>query len=342
MDIDKNICVDMDMYMDKKENLIKDNTPTKDKEHTIKNIVISGGAHTIFQFVGILQELEKNAFFDRTKIEKLYAVSAGTIISVVLCLDFDWETINDYFIKRPWSEVFKFNINTLFNTYHTKGIYDTSAFETVFKPLFDAKDIPLTVTMHEFYELTKKEIHFYAVEINAFEYEDISFKTYPDLPLMTAIQMSCGLPLLIVPVCMDGKCFIDGGAYCNYPLTFCLDDGNLKEETLGIKKCRTQQTEKALCITKDSTLVEYITGIVASIIAQVSLDKKSIVSQHKYVKRIKNEILCYSDEININIMYDVASSQEKRKELLDNGIECACQFLDEVKTNTSISIVTTL
>jgi len=298
----------------------------------IKNIVISGGGHTLLQFLGIVQRLEEKSYFHRKNIEKIYSVSAGTVISILLCLDFDWETINDYFVKRPWHEVYKIHINTFFNTYQTKGIYDTEAFEAFFKPLFDAKDISLGVTLSEFYELTKKELHFFTVEINSFEYVDISYKTYPDLSLMTAIQMSCALPVLIVPICIENKCFIDGGVYCNYPLSFCLEDNNLKEETLGIKKCRTEESERALCINKDSSLIEYITGILASMISRIGIDKNKTKNGEKYVRKIKNEVLCYSSEISLDIMYGLVSSQEKRKEFIENGIDCATHFLEEVAT----------
>lgn len=300
---------------------------------TIKNIVISGGGHTLIQFLGILKHLEEQCFYNRKNIEKIYAVSAGTIIAALLCLDFDWDTIIDYFIKRPWHEVYKFDINTLFNTYHTKGLYDTPAFEVCFKPLFDAKDISLSITLSEFFELTGKELHFYTVEINEFEYVDVSYKTYPNLSLMKAIQMSCGLPVLIVPVCIENKCFIDGGVYCNYPISFCLEDKdsitcNLEEETLGIKKCRTEEIKNTLCINKDSKLIEYITGLLGSIISRVSLEYKK-ENKNQPTKKIKNEVLCESTMITMENMYSLISSQEKRQKLLDNGVECGKKFLQE-------------
>ena len=122
---------------------------------TIKHLVISGGGPIMIQILSAIQELEEKKFLDTKNIESIYGTSAGAIIAVLIALKFDWETINDYIIKRPWQDVFPVKIQNILDAYTKKGIFDFKTIEKCFKPLFDAKDIPLDISLNDFYELSK-------------------------------------------------------------------------------------------------------------------------------------------------------------------------------------------
>jgi predicted acylesterase/phospholipase RssA len=136
---------------------------------TIKHLVLSGGGPTMIQTIGSIQYLEEHHFLNLNDIKSIYGTSAGTLVAILICLKFDWETINDYIIKRPWQDVFKINVQNIFDAYTKRGIYDEKVIEKCFKPLFDAKDISLTITLEEFYEYSKIELHFFTFEVNEFE-----------------------------------------------------------------------------------------------------------------------------------------------------------------------------
>ena len=78
-------------------------------------------------------------------------------------------------------------------------------------------------------------MHFFALEINDFEIVDLSYLTHPDLPLLSAIQMSAAIPMLISPVCISDKCYLDCGWICNYPLQYCIDKFGDVDEIVGLK-----------------------------------------------------------------------------------------------------------
>ena len=89
---------------------------------TIKHLVISGGGPNLIQTLGALQHLEKNKFIDLNNIETIYGTSAGAIVGTMICMKFDWETINDYIIKRPWQDVFKITVDKILEAY-TKKVF---------------------------------------------------------------------------------------------------------------------------------------------------------------------------------------------------------------------------
>ena len=110
---------------------------------TIKHLVLSGGGPIMIQLLGAIQHLETNNFIDLKNIESIYGTSAGAIVGILICLkhEYDWETINDYIIKRPWKDVFKIKVEKILESYSKKGIFDIKTIEKCFKPLFAAKDI---------------------------------------------------------------------------------------------------------------------------------------------------------------------------------------------------------
>ena len=167
---------------------------------TIKHLVISGGGPILIQVLAAIQYLETHNFLNMSNIKSIYGTSAGAIIGTILCLNYDFETINDYIIKRPWNDVFTIKVQNIFDAYTQKGIFNIKTIEKCFKPLFDAKDIDININLEDFYKLSNIELHLYTFEINEYKIEDISYISHPKLSLMIAIQMTCGLPILISPI----------------------------------------------------------------------------------------------------------------------------------------------
>jgi NTE family protein len=282
----------------------------------IKHLVISGGGPTLVQALGAIQYVEQQKFIDISNIETIYGTSAGAILGTLICLKFDWDTINDYIIKRPWHEVFPINVQKIFEAYTKKGIFDISTVEKIFKPLFSAKDLTLDINLQDFYNYSKIELHFFAFDINDFKIEDISYKTHPNISVITALQMTCSLPVLVAPVCIDNKCYIDGGIVCNYPLNKCLELYN-EDEILGIKNQYDKNDSNR--VDSNSTMLDFLMSFVFKMIQNMDTGDKQTV--------IKNEIVCKADFLSIDYLKTALYSIDVRKELFNSGTEFAKEFL---------------
>jgi predicted acylesterase/phospholipase RssA len=283
---------------------------------TIKHLVIPGGGPTGIQALGALQYLEQNDFWNINNIETIYATSVGAILSVILCLKFDWDTVNDYIIKRPWHDTFKVDINQIFEAYKNKGLFNKNITEIFYKPFFDAKDISLKITMREFYELTNIELHFFTLEINNFELIDLSYKTHPDLLLLTAVYMSSAIPILISPICIDDKCYVDGGIVCNYPLNQCICHAKNIDEIFGIRNTYTRNDN---IVKNESTILEYTINLISKLVNNVSLRNEQQI--------ILNELIYETEFMDLNSIKLTLSSKDIRQQMIDNGIEEGKRFL---------------
>ena len=296
---------------------------------TIKNIVLSGGCHTLYQSLGIIQTLEKNDIWKIDNIEKIYGTSAGALLGAILCLKFDWDTLNEYFLNRPWHDVYNIDINTIFSIFSKKGFFNRNQIELSFKPLLHAKDLTLDITLKELYEYSKIELHIFTFDVNYFKLEDISYKTNPDLSLITALYMSSALPIMFSPVCIDDKCYIDGGVVTNYPLIFCIEQNANLDEILGIKnvfdgECNNvyedNRNDVKSNINDNSSLLDFFISFFQKVILNLNIDNL------KY--NIKHEINCQCQTVTYSFFNQFVSSTELRKQLLENGIECGNKFIN--------------
>ena len=289
---------------------------------TIKHLVISGGGPSAIQSLSAIQELEEKNFLDTKNIESIYGTSAGAIVGILICLKFDWETINDYIIKRPWQDVFPIKVQNILDAYTKKGIFDIKTIEKCFKPLFDAKNIPIDINLENFYKLTNIELHIFSFEVNQYKIEDISYKNYPNLSLMKAIQMTCALPILVTPVCIDNKCFMDGGVGCNYPLNFCIESGKNSDEILGFKN---KYSDEKSFVSTDSTLLDYVLNFLFKAIFNVN---------NNYIQpNIKNEVICDASYLTFDILKSALSNIEVRQNLFEKGKQSSIKFLESLQNS---------
>jgi predicted acylesterase/phospholipase RssA len=288
---------------------------------TIKHLVIPGGGPIGIKALGALQYLEQNGYWSINTIETIYATSAGAIISVLLCLKFEWETINDYIVKRPWNDAFQISVNQIFEAYSKKGLFDKNIAEIFYKPFFKAKDISMEITMKEFYELSNIEIHLFSLDINTFILEDISYITHPELQLLTAVQMSSAIPILISPVCIDDKCYVDGGVVCNYPINQCILRADNINEIFGLRNRYIKKNENVVKTT--STILEYIMNFISRLVNNVALKPED--------KKLQNELVYDADLMNWSNIQLALSSKEERQRLIDSGIEAGMGFLENIR-----------
>lgn len=286
---------------------------------TIKHLVLSGGGPFLISTLGLLQHLEKVNYFSRENIQSIYGTSAGAIMGVLYCLYFEWDDLIDYILKRPWKDVFSIKVENILDAFSKKGIFDFKTIEKCFLPLFKAKDLKEDITLKEFFDYSKIEIHFFTFEINRFQVVDINYLTHPNLSLLTAIQMSCALPVLVTPVCLEDECFIDGGINCNYPLNYCLEKFKVKEEILGFKNNYSSDNRNNIKINNDSNLLDFIMNFLFKLISNLSSNEKQC--------KIPFEVITDTKYMSIDFFKKSFFSEEVRRELFNLGIKSAENFI---------------
>jgi len=200
----------------------------------IKHLVIAGGAHAGFAYYGAFKSLIANKFISLPEIQTIFSTSVGGIVAVLLLLKYDWQTLDEYLINRPWHLIFKTDLPTLVNGIKKGGVYDVSIIREMLTPLLLGKDLSPKITLHEFYEYTQKDLHFITTKFHKLEMCDISHKTHPEWTLIDAVYASSCLPVVFVPFeQIDDEIYIDGAIHANYPMPQCMSHVG---ETAGPKE----------------------------------------------------------------------------------------------------------
>jgi predicted acylesterase/phospholipase RssA len=293
---------------------------------TIKHLVISGGGPYGIMWYGILSYLAKKNFWQVSDIKSIYGCSIGAYVGVLIILGYEWEWIDDYFIKRPWDKLIAASITRFSEIYEKKCLLNEVFLTEAIRPFLLGKDLKDTITMAEFYAITNIEFHMYAANINKkkIELTDISYKTHPDLKLIQALRMTMAAPLIYEPIFIDNDCYVDGGLINNYPLNICIQQQECDpDEILGIKSVWTQENDEEKKIHEKSSMIDFLLEIIKKMRAAIDNSPEQIDTKYT--------IVCLTEELHeINKWLDVLITPDMRKYLIEKGHERADLFLDQM------------
>jgi predicted acylesterase/phospholipase RssA len=284
----------------------------------IKHLVISGGGAAGFSFYGALKNAHNRELWNMGDIDRIYSTSAGSIISVFLSLGYDWNTLDDYIIKRPWNQVYKCELPMAIQAIKNQGLFGQTVIQDTFAPLFKGKDISLNITLEEFFEINKKELHFITTEYESFNHIDISFKTHPKWRVVDAVYASCCLPILFSPFYKENEeekkmqIYFDGGIRMNYPLNACLDDGCHPSEILGIRRVDPSDIKKNEILPSFS-LFDIIHKLFYKYMKKIEIEFPDTQIRYQYDIPFAN--------MDLNAIFRCLSSEEERISLIEMGIK---------------------
>jgi hypothetical protein len=316
----------------------------------IEHIVISGGSLSAWSCLGALYQSHADGFWDIQNIQTIYGTSMGSIIGTFVSLLkktdytekylYNWEILEEYFLKRPWHTVIKADLLLMMNSFQNCGIFDIDLIHNVFSPVFNALDISLDVTMAEMYRITQIEIHVYTIELATFDLIEISYKTHPDWKYLDAIYCSACIPFLLRPYKQGENVYIDGGFLLNYPLSACMADierckrereekepekkSDEKEPEeiappspkTGILGINRKDTTKTTSLREEDSLFDYVLCIFNKIVAKV-LRKTPLKTTPSdiYLVEIESE----TDFFSLYKIFQLAESIQMRMEMFEMG-----------------------
>jgi len=287
---------------------------------TIKYLVLSGGGAAGFAIYGALKHLSQNNYWNINNIKRIYSTSIGALMSVFISLKYDWQSLDDYIIKRPWDKVISVKPTNLLNIWSKKGMFDINIIKETLSVLLTAKDLSESITLKEFYEYNQIEIHMYTVNINNSipTKIDLSYKTHPNLELYKAITMSCAFPIIFTPICDNSCCYVDGGILNNFPLNDCIKSCINYEEILAFRAC---SSTKKMDIIDDSNFISYLYCLIDGI--------RKLASTENEQDDINNIVECNLDSNNFYNWKDSITNEKIREEMISTGEKCGEAFLSK-------------
>ena len=310
----------------------------------IKHIIFSGGGPVGLVQYGALKQLALNNIIKYENIESIYATSIGSFIGFIYLLNFEWSWIDDFFIKRPWEKLINFTYNDYINIFYNKGLANKDVIINALKSLFYAKDIPINITLLEFYKITNIEFNIFASNLNSFKKEKFNHINSPNMELLDALYISCSIPILFVPLYINECFYLDGGIFVNCPLNECFIDKKCKHnEILCFNNDKRDPIDLSNNFYKkfnynfnninelnyDSNFIDYIIYIIKTLFNKISIieNENSII-----IKNIINTSLT-EQMVDIKYWLHVLNSCDERHYLINLGKLQANKFIENNSNN---------
>ena len=292
----------------------------------VKSIVLSGGNYLGLIELGVLQKLLEENFLKIYEIEQLYGTSVGGFICTLLCLNIPFDDLCEYFEKRPWHKILDLDQSVFTDFFFKKGIIKKDIFEKTFKNLLESVNLSLNITLKEFYEYSKKELHLFSIRISDFTLVDISYKTHPDLQLVDAVFMTCSLPFIFQPLSYENEYYIDGGLLCNCPLEYALKNSEPDEILCVMFSYENSSNPKNFFTNfEEKNVIEYNVYLYLTVLQKI----------YKFVKATDKviQIIIETEPTNLEDAIDIIFNSDKRVKFINTGKEVANNFLLEKEKN---------
>lgn len=251
----------------------------------IDTICLSGGGMKGFSFLGALDYLNNVNYININKITNWVGTSAGSIFIVLFSIGYTPVEIGDFFINFDLKKLDPdISVDNVFSNY---GISNGERFEFILKSFLKNKLGVEDITFKNLNKVTKKNILIVGVNFTRGCEEVFSHENTPCMSIITAIRISCSIPLFFTPVLYNGCYYVDGGIINNFPINYCN-----KKTTLGL-------------YIKNNNFVGEISSIVTIIIGCLAILNDTITL--KNIKDCDNiiQIDNYANEtINFDITID--------------------------------------
>jgi len=291
---------------------------------TIEHIVLPGGGPNFPILYGAIKRLHSHDYWSINNIKSIHGTSCGTMVGFLLllvALGIEWDDIDNYFVNRPWENVYELSPEMLMYAYNDKGLVNTTHFETAFKPLMNYIDLSLDITLKELYDKTNIDFYLYVTNFTDMKLEIFNHKTHPDIKLLTAIHISSALPPIIQPVFLENdKMYVDGGLFANNPIKQALDV--IKEEDhskiLGFNINYPEPVFEP--IQKESNIVEYLIQLLSKLAWQCDPNSVRLAGPPKIDNAV---IVTFKTVIKPDFWKNIVSNSEFRAGLIKSGEEYA-------------------
>jgi predicted patatin/cPLA2 family phospholipase len=280
----------------------------------IDTLCMSGGGLKGFSFVGALDYLNNIKFVDMEKINNFVGTSVGSMISLMLCIGYTPLEIGDFFIDFDFKKMdLDISVENVFTKY---GISNGERAEFILKFLIKNKLEIDDINFINLYNITKKKLIIVGTNFSKCCEEVFSHIQTPEMSVITAVRISCSIPVFLTPVLYNGSYYVDGGITNNFPIKYCN-----KNTTLGF-------------YIKNINIIEQINSIETIVLGCLGIITDTITCKDSYCHENIIQIDNYANE---TIKFDL--SIENKLKIINLGQIYAKKFVDNFPTKISIDII---
>ena len=195
----------------------------------IDTLILSGGGPSGIAYFGILKALfEKNIINNNLDgIQEIITTSVGIIPSIFLILKLPLNIGEKIIMRYNLNVLTDMDLITIDNILVDFGLFDNSAIsdliQSILKNLINVEDL----TLQKLYKISKIKLTVKVFNTTKKQLEYISYKTNPELSILTLAQMTTAIPLFFKPIQYNNCMYVDGGLRGHFPIEECKSENYL-------------------------------------------------------------------------------------------------------------------
>ncbi len=301
-----------------------------------EELIISSGGIYIVHYIGALISL--NNYFPLENFKYYTGCSAGSLLCVLLVLNYNIEEIKNIIIEMDIPEYQDLKISNFIESY---GFDNGEKFKHFFKTLLIKKGFHHNITFLELFERTHKILTLTVTNLTkqSAEYHNI-FST-PYMKVLDSVLMSMNVPILFKPIkytltymgqLNENNYYLDGGIIDPFPWKVIKKVGFGKK--IGIFK---DENNKKINVNNDNNNNEYMESMQTFFLQLIETVIKNFTKErYKFLKdeKISKNIFIIGNNLN---SVDFSLSAEMKRNYIKKTEAEFDDFYFKMKRNTYLS-----
>lgn len=271
-------------------------------------LLLCAGGGLGWTYIGAYQALlEKNLIKD---LKTIAGISIGSIIGFLFQLNLSVDALKELIlnIDLPSFENCK-DISFFIDNF---GFDDGEKIELVIKTILEEKFQKNDITFEELYSITNIEYIVQATNLNKYCLETFSYKTQPNMSIITAIRMSITIPFYYTPVKWEGDYYVDGGVTTSVPY---IEELKNKKSVLILHVKRIIKPENTY-----DTFIDYM------------FDVWLCFMNNRIEKQLNVDSIEFAHE-----NYTILPKKEEIKTVMDYGYNCTLEWISSRRNDDLVS-----
>jgi len=278
----------------------------------MKNLIFSSGSYNGTMYIGCIKYLEEAGHM--RSMTTFVGTSVGSIAAFLLAIGFTSEQMTEFVLAQfaSLSKDADIDACALLEMCSTYGLDDGERLLRMFRAALAVKGAKEDLTFMELGKTYGKNLIICGANVTQRRSEFFSIDTSPDMSIVTALRISCSIPIIFTPVKYKGDLYVDGGVYSSLPFDYTSPTNPLHEkETLAINVLVPPRTEI-------DGLAAYVLELLNSV-----MDKANDIEKIRDLPYVCN--LDQSIPLSVNL-FEQPMDEATVQSLIDKGYKAMADF----------------
>ena len=194
----------------------------------ITTLVISGASSKAPIYIGICKCLLEHSIINETLdgISEIVTCSIGIVFTLYMICNISISVQEKTALEMDFLKLLNIDDLKIDNLLFENGLFDNHKIVSLVKSILIHKFKKPDITLKELYDYKPIKVVVKCINVTKGFNEYISYENYPNLSVLTLLQMTTAIPIFFKPISYNDCLYVDGGLTGGFPIE-CVTDNYL-------------------------------------------------------------------------------------------------------------------